>query len=1209
MTVSISRMNIEYYLSTIAVGDTAASRRHLTNYYTASGDPAGTWFGKGLDGIGRTTEQTVTKADARAVYEDVAHPDTKVALGKRPMQKTEAPTGAKTASGRPARKKTREAVAGFDLTFSAPKSVSALWAVADSATQATIHQAHQSAVRQSLTWLESNVLQSRAGDGGVAKVEIQGMIASLFDHFDSRAGDPQIHTHAVLANRVQRASDGAWVTLDSYALHKWVVAASEMYNALLFDELAQTAGTSTEQRKPLQEVIDTAVENSNGNRRIELIGVPDELIAEFSQRSSSIAYRTNELIADWKAMHGDNISEETIIELRRKATLESRDAKPVDKKPLQSRLYEWRQRTRALQLEPHQIVAAATGHPNSVFTLESLTPEAIEEIAQHVIDRTIIKHPTFNRANLMASTHRLLGNIRCQSLQERNQITDVIIEKALEQAVELTPDRYELDHLTQAGLTLRGVSVFDRPEEKIFTIQSVLDTEKTLMDAAQGTTGAHLSDAEAAYKVLSEHRSDQGHALAPDQLDAAYKVTTSPTGISAIIGPAGTGKTSTLAGVRAAWESQNGEGSVIGLAPSAAAASVLGKELGISTDNTAKWLYESVGDGVARRAERYAKTSERIAALETQMRDSPGNRSIAARLDAEHTKLATLVAEQSKYQIRPGQLLIVDEASMSSTSDLHQLYQQVEAAGGKMLLVGDPKQLDAVDAGGFLGWMENNELSANLTSVWRFKADWEKTASLQLRQGDIKVIDTYREQGRIIDTDDILEAAYAGWSQDTRAGKSSVLIAGTNADVLELNQRAQAERIELEAVDTSEKFAIRAGLTAYKGDTILARQNNRQLIDSEGDFIKNGTRMIVEDVLADRVNARREDTGATVQLPLSYARQSVELGYACTIHRAQGLTVETCHVGVDETYGREQLYVAMTRGKESNKVYVHAEGVAEAPEAADNWGMMKAVVAQDSNELLGQVLNKTTGDKTAHETMDAEYGWALDLGRAARELDYVADLSATRRTHQWFTEQFSQDVQQVADTPELKKLIKAVKESEADFSDLPQAMTVPEATTYFEQRRAEADLSLLAVPRHMTEDEAEAAAAITDKINSRLDTLKGMSSQEPWFIELKATAPAAADAVLTWRALSNQTDADTMLGDPPKASERRLTDFFEQVKDIVEQAEARETRTLAYTDHNLIDTGDSWQQGTGGAQWYEWTPAHSPAPEYQPAPESGPDMR
>ncbi|MFW0168772.1 MobF family relaxase [Rothia sp. P4278] len=1185
MTVSISRMNIEYYLSTVAVGDSAESRKHLTNYYTASGDPAGRWFGSGLAGIGRSNEQTVTKKDARAVYEDLAHPDTKIPLGKRPMKKTEAPQDAKNASGKTA-KKTREAVAGFDLTFSAPKSVSALWAISDSATQTVIHQAHQNAVRTSLLWLENSIIQSRAGDGGIAKVEVEGIIASLFDHYDSRAGDPQIHTHAVLANRVQRKSDGAWVTLDSYALHKWVVATSEMYNAILFDELTELANTETEQRQALKNAMKLDESQSKGNRRIELIGVPDELIAEFSQRSNEIERITNQKIEDWKAKNGDKISKKLILEFRQQATLESRNAKVAQKLPLQSRLYQWRQRARALGLTPDEIVHKATGHHAATYTLETFSTKAIEEIATHVLERTITKHPAFNRANLTASTHRLLGNIRCTNLEERAAITNKIVDTAVAAAVELTPDRYQLDHLTQSGLTLRGTSVFDLSEEKLYTTRAFLNIEADLMRGATTATGAHLSETEKARQVLSEHVSDKGHALAPDQLEAAYQVTTSSRAINAIIGPAGTGKTSTLAGVRAAWEATYGQDSIIGLAPSAAAAEVLAKDLGISTENTAKWLYESVGDGVARRAERYQRINKRITTLEAKQAKDPSSRFIAAALDAERTKLATVIAEQSKYRIRAGQLVIVDEASMSATADLHQLYSQVQAAGGKMLLVGDPKQLDSVDAGGFLGWMENKGHSANLTSVWRFKNDWEKAASLALRQGNTDVIATYREKGRIIGTDSPLDSAYESWLVDTNAGLSSVLIAGTNADVLALNQRAQAERISQGAVDTSKATPIRNDLIAHIGDTILARQNNRQLTDENGNFIKNGTRLTITDIDSTAIIAQREDNSATVHLPKEYAQESIELGYACTIHRSQGLTVDTGHLALDDGYNREQLYVGMTRGRQSNTMHVPTPE--EEQDTADNWGIMKKVHAESVEEFVAGIIRKSDVDKTAHEVRDAEYGWSLDLGRSVSELDYVADLAATRRTHQWFEKQFGQDLRAVADTPELKKLIRAVKASDADFADLPAGANIADATAYFRRKKAPSDFSLLSAPRHLTNDEAEASMAITSKIENRLAELKVLHAEDPWFMELQERAPEATEAVLTWRALSHQTDAETSLGQPPKTTERRLSFLYETVLDVVDKAEKYEAEKYRYNDHEQVDTGDNWQQDNNGPDWDNW---------------------
>lgn len=1199
MTVSISRMTIQYYLSTVAMGDGFGQQSNPTNYYTDSGDPQGKWFGSGLSGIGMETYQTVTKYDAVDLYENGINPTTGERLGAAPMKEQATPQGAKSASGRSVTKKTRKAVSGFDLTFSVPKSVSVLWAMADEDTQKTIRAAHQKAVEDSLKWLEENVIQTRAGHAGVAKVDTQGIIASLFDHFDSRAGDPQLHTHAVIANKVQRASDGAWTTLDSYALHKQVVAVSEMYNAHLFDELALAVGTETEQRSPLSSILNSA---ETGNDRIEISGVPDELILEFSQRVIAIEKRKDELVEKWKAEHGDNISDETVLKLRQKATLDTRDQKVADKLPLNQRIYEWQMHAINKGFDPEILMNKALDKNPAFYDPALFTPETKDIIAREVLDRTIISHPTFTKANLTASTHRLAGNIRFRSLEERNQFTQDIVDTALEHAVALTPNRYHLDELTQDGLVLRGHSIFNQKDEAIFTTQHILDIEEDLMQAATNTTGSRLTDIERARQVLTEHTSEDGYHLAPDQLKAAYEVTTSRSQISAIIGPAGTGKTSTLSGLRKAWEDQHGAGSIIGLAPSAAAASVLGKELGITTDNTAKWLFESVGDGVAMRIQRFERITKNMERLEKQLEEKPDDSYLNARLDAERTKYTTLMAEQAKYQIKPGQLLIVDEASMSSTTDLHKLYKQVEAAGGKMLLVGDPHQLDAVDAGGFLGWMENKGHSSNLTSVWRFKNDWEKQASLELRLGNTDVLTTYDEQGRIKPVDDVLDAAYQAWLEDTRDGKKSVLIAGRNDDVQELNSRAQKDRIEAGDVQTDAgQLPIRHGMSAYVGDTVLARQNARKLLDSDGDFIKNGTRMNITSIDAVGLHAIREDTGATVTIPYQYAEENVELGYACTIHRSQGLTVDTAHVGVDDSYNREQLYVALTRGKQSNMVYVQEKKDAE--ESPDNWGIMKNMNAEDYMEVLAGILHKSDVDMTAHERRDAEHGWANDLGRALDELDYVADISATRRAHEWVKNTLHVDPRQYTDSPLLKNLIRAAKSSTIDFSQLPPEITgMKEATRYMNQFYETRPTEFMPTGKFLSADERTAQQAIQSKIESRVEYLAYTLEDEDWYKELHARNPHAIPEVIKYRAMVDQTEADTMLGEAPKGTEYRHSKYHSRIQAVVENHAEAFAKSRSAKDHrsqhplryfNLDDPKQA-------QEYWEIDAANSPTPEAAP---------
>ncbi|MGH3195242.1 MAG: AAA family ATPase [Streptosporangiaceae bacterium] len=189
---------------------------------------------------------------------------------------------------------------------------------------------------------------------------------------------------------------------------------------------------------------------------------------------------------------------------------------------------------------------------------------------------------------------------------------------------------------------------------------------------------------------------------------------------------------------------------MIGLAPSAAAAEVLAGDLGISTENTAKWVYE-------------------------------------------HT--------HGRWNLTAGQLVIVDEASLASTTTLDQLANHVATVGAKVLLAGDPAQLAVIDAGGAFAMLVRDRNTTDgdgapmLADIHRFTNEWEKTTSLRLRQGDTDVIDLYDTHDRIVDGDhdQTLDAAYHAWRSDTAAGKTSILIAEAAEAVTALNQRARAE--------------------------------------------------------------------------------------------------------------------------------------------------------------------------------------------------------------------------------------------------------------------------------------------------------------------------------------------------------------------------------------------------------------------------------
>ena len=115
------------------------------------------------------------------------------------------------------------------------------WALADPATRGVIEAAHQQALREVIALRRAQVFASRTGKNGIVQERVRGVVAAGFDHWDSRAGDPQLHTHVVVLNRAQTA-DGQWRTLDSKALFKAAVGMSELYNGLLADRLTAALG-------------------------------------------------------------------------------------------------------------------------------------------------------------------------------------------------------------------------------------------------------------------------------------------------------------------------------------------------------------------------------------------------------------------------------------------------------------------------------------------------------------------------------------------------------------------------------------------------------------------------------------------------------------------------------------------------------------------------------------------------------------------------------------------------------------------------------------------------------------------------------------------------------------------------------------------------------------------------------------------------------
>jgi conjugative relaxase-like TrwC/TraI family protein len=887
--MTIRRLSIgsgyKYLLKSIAVGDgpEGTDKSDLVRYYSETGTPPGVFLGAGLIGLdsgrGVAVGQSVTAENLQRMLQDCADPITGEVLGRVPSTK---------------------AVGGFDLTFSPSKSVSVAWALADPRTRGVIYRCHQEAIAEVLAYAEREVFHTRTGSQGCVEEDIMGVVAASFTHFDSRDGDPQLHDHVVILNRVQATSDGVWRTLDSRGLFASTVMLSEMHQGVLSDLLTAELGWDWTAH----------TRRSSTAPKWEVAGVSKRLMDEFSQRTTAIVSAKDRLIAQFEDDHGRAPTNVEVLKLRQTATLSTRRAKKG--LSLGDLTEEWAARAAPyLDDEPMAWAHELGGQDVRAFASAEFEDAVLLDIANSALDVVSAKRPTFSRANVQAEVFRQMQRVRFTKPAERiltaTRATDLAVAWAL---LITTPN---LHHTPRFLLRADGTSKFQGTGHWIYTSTTLLDAEARLLDAGQRLDGSVVSSAIVA-EVTQQRLLGKTFKLSVDQALAVEQITTSGRVLDLLVGPAGTGKSTTMAGLRAAWELEHGAGSVIGLAPSAAAAEVLGDDMSIDTDNLAKWLHEHRQHGQRSRELRELREKVRLIERSGRVPSSALRASITRREEA-----------LARWTLRPGQLIVVDEASLASTFALDELMSAALDAQAKVVLVGDWAQLSSVDAGGIFRTLvrDRGEDAPTLADVRRFKAAWEKDASLGIRNGTSAALGTYATHGRIKDgtRDEMLDALYSAWKTDIDHGLHSLMLANDTATVNELNARARAERVASGAV-VDEGVDVAGAMTAGANDLVVTRDNNRRL-QTGTSWVKNGDVWTVSATHADgSMTVTRASGHGSVILPANYVAEHVELAYATTAHRAQGRTVDTAHAFTSPTTTREVLYVALTRGSESNHLYV-----------------------------------------------------------------------------------------------------------------------------------------------------------------------------------------------------------------------------------------------------------------------------------------------
>jgi hypothetical protein len=331
-------------------------------------------------------------------------------------------------------------------------------------------------------------------------------------------------------------------------------------------------------------------------------------------------------------------------------------------------------------------------------------------------------------------------------------------------------------------------------------------------------------------------------------------------------------------------------------------------------------------------------------------------------------------------------LVVVDEAGMVGTDDLRQLLTATTKVGAKAVLVGDAHQLAPVKARGgmFAQLCADLPWTQHLEEVWRMSDPDERTASLALRDGGPKDIARavvwYRTHDRLHCGDAITMAADAldAYIADVELGRDALLIGDTTEMADALNQRIHRDRMDQNVATVTAARGQQVGV----GDLIITRRNdptidfhhstpNAESLPS----VRNGNRWRVAaiDTKTNRVAAERLDDKARVAFDNDYLREHVSLGYAVTVHSAQGVTADSSHAVLSENTSRALLYVAMTRGRHANTARIYQRTI-----EAHEYGR------QERDDI------HVTDRGDAHEAADLIHGMLTNDQQAVTAHDYAA---------------------------------------------------------------------------------------------------------------------------------------------------------------------------------------------------------------------------
>ncbi|MHA6629148.1 MobF family relaxase [Pseudonocardia sichuanensis] len=1012
----------EYLLKEVATG--------RENYYTdavSEGEPPGRWWGGGAEKLG--LHGLVDAQDMRAVYERFLDPRDEAfkdperwegastlghtgrkymsedelyewALEREPDASPERRAELRTEAG----KASRHNVAFFDLTFSVQKSVTLLHTAFEAEEvkarrggdeeSAAAWGEYRRAVEDAI-WAGNNaMLDYMTGKAGYSRVGHHGgaagryvdahdwTVASFFQH-DSRDHDPQLHVHNGTLNRVQ-CPDGEWRTIDGRSLYRWRAAGGAVGERTCEERITHSIGTWFRTRP-------------DGKAR-EIVGVSQEAMDLISSRRRAVTAKAAELIATYEETTGRAANGLVRDRLQRQATFATRRAKSHEGETREQLIGRVEQQVRG------EVAGGLAGVARSALGARENAPAPATWSRQAVIETALeevqASKAGWTESDLIRALNTALPDyLGLPDGTDVAELLDRLATEALGYAQPLDGARPGDEALPPELRLANGASAYQAPGARLYATPGHVRTERALLAASARADGAALRP-DQARRFLAE-LDESGIKLGEDQAAAVRGVLTSGARVETLVGPPGTGKSFVVGTIARGWTDPTtaADAPAAGAAAAGAAAPAVmpaRRVFGLATSQIATEVLKAEGLAASNVAA-WLGAQRRLAA-------DPGSSGPRPR-DADQA-----------WRLHAGDLVVVDESAMTDTAALAAVHGHVEAAGAKLLLVGDHKQLAAVGAGGAMELIAQTAGARyELADARRFILPWEQTASLQLRAGDQSVLREYHKRGRLIDGGTLEETeakAIRGWFGDTLSGKRSLLVVDTNEQAARVSAKIRAELVRLGHVDEG---GVRLGLQgtyAGVGDLVEARALNWAVRDVEGKPRPAVTRehYRVQAVHPDGglevavVRGRTEDgdvLGDRLVLPPEYVAEHLALGYASTKNAAQGATVDTSHTVATGRTSPAGLLVPMTRGRECNTAYVTTVAQVEDPAQ----GGQQHTVRRDPVAVLAGVLDNSeqadAANRSATATAAAAAAAAGSAQTAAELLADAAHLAATERTATW----------------------------------------------------------------------------------------------------------------------------------------------------------------------------------------------------------------